>query len=133
MDLSPEQRPFHARLQRQSKPIPAWDFDVLAGAGGLRSTAPDMLAWVEANLHPERVHAGSLSAALVSSHQVRSTIECKRGVALAWMYHPDSGAFEHAGAILAFTADTFFNPKDDVAVVVLSNVGPGRRYLLSAR
>ena len=46
-------------------------------------------------------------------------------IALAWWFHPDSGVFEHGGSLLGFTADTFFNPNDDVAVIVLSNVGPG--------
>jgi CubicO group peptidase (beta-lactamase class C family) len=30
------------------EPLPAWDFSVLAGAGGLRSTAPDMLLFLDA-------------------------------------------------------------------------------------
>ena len=32
----------------------AWDQDALAGAGALRSTAADMLTYLEANLHPEK-------------------------------------------------------------------------------
>jgi CubicO group peptidase (beta-lactamase class C family) len=126
VELSPEQqRRLIQGYNDYRRPIPAWDFDVLAGAGGLRSTAPDMLKWLEANLHPERIRSGALSAALASSHQIRSSIDAHTDLALAWMYHPDSGDFEHAGALLAFTAHTFFNPKEDVAVVVLSNVGPG--------
>ncbi len=107
------------------RPIAAWDFDVLAGAGGLHSTALDMLKWLEANLHPERVDAGTLSRALISSHQVHSRMNADRDIALAWWVDSDSGVLEHGGSLRGFTADTFFNPKDDVAVVVLSNVGPG--------
>jgi hypothetical protein len=84
-----------------------------------------MLTWLEANLHPEMGRAGTLSAALVSSHQLRSRIDSHIDLALAWMFHPDAGVFEHGGAILGFTADAFFNPKEDVAAIVLSNVGPG--------
>jgi CubicO group peptidase (beta-lactamase class C family) len=126
LDLSPEQqRRLLQGYNDYRRPIPAWDFDVLAGAGGLRSTAPDMLTWLEANLHPERVRAEMLSAALVSSHHVRSSMDSRVDLALAWWFHPDSGVFEHAGALLAFTADGFFNPKEDIAAIVLSNVGPG--------
>ena len=126
VEASPEQR--RRLLQGYNdyrQPIPEWNFDVLAAAGGLRSTAPDMLTWLEANLHPERVHDETLSAAIVSSHQVRSRVNSEVDVALAWMFHPDSGVYEHAGSLLGFTADAFFNRKDDVAVVVLSNAGPG--------
>jgi CubicO group peptidase (beta-lactamase class C family) len=126
VELSPAQRrrllPGYDDYRR---PIPEWDFDVLAGAGGLRSTAPDMLTWLEANLHPERIRAGTLSKALASSHQVRSAVNANVDIALAWWFSPDSGVFEHGGSLLGYTTDTFFNPREDVAVVVLSNVGPG--------
>jgi CubicO group peptidase (beta-lactamase class C family) len=124
--LSPEQRPrFLQGYNDERQQVPPWDLDVLAGAGGLRSTAPDMLTWLEANLHPERLGAGPLSAALVASHQVRARLGSNLGIALAWMFHADTGNFEHGGATVSFTADAFFNPKDDLAVIVLSNVGPG--------
>jgi CubicO group peptidase (beta-lactamase class C family) len=126
VELSPEQqRRFLQGYNDDRQPVPAWDFDVLASAGGLKSTALDLLTWLEANLHPERVGAGTLSAALTSSHQIRSSIDSRIDLGLAWMFHPDSGIFEHGGAILAFTADAVFNPSEDVAVIVLSNVGPG--------
>ena len=126
VNLSPDQQlRFIHGYDDYRRPVPAWDFDALAGAGGLRSTAPDMLSWVEANLHPERVRDEGLSKAIVSSHQVHSTMNASVDIALAWWFHPDSGVFEHGGSLLGFTADTFFHPNDDVAVVVLSNVGPG--------
>ena len=126
VNLSPEQQlRFIHGYDDYRRPVPAWDFDALAGAGGLRSTAPDMLSWLEANLHPERVRDEGLSKAIVSSHQVHSTMNASVDIALAWWFHPDSGVFEHGGSLLGFTADTFFHPNDDVAVVVLSNVGPG--------
>jgi serine-type D-Ala-D-Ala carboxypeptidase/endopeptidase len=36
--------------------VPNWDLPTLAGAGAIRSTANDMLKFVDANLHPERRH-----------------------------------------------------------------------------
>ena len=97
------------------QPVPEWDIDVLAGAGALRSTAPDMLTWLEANLHPERVRSGTLSAALVSSQQVRGNLGSDVGIALDWIVNTESGDFQHGGAMAGFTADAFFNPRRDVS------------------
>src|SRR5262249_42036723 len=38
---------------------------------------------------------------------------------------PVSQNIEHSGAVAGFTADAFFNRKDDVALVVLANRGQG--------
>ena len=125
VNLSPEQqRRFLQGYNDFREPIPAWDFDALAPAGGLRSTAPDMLGWLEANLHPERVRITTLAAALRASHQVHARVNADTDIALAWMFHPDSGDYEHAGGVGGFTVDAFFNPAKDMAAVVLSNVGP---------
>ena len=43
-----------------------WNFDAFAGAGGLRSSAGDMLRYLEANLHPES--SNHKKSTLVSSH-----------------------------------------------------------------
>ena len=45
------------------KPAHAWDLDAFAGAGAIRSTAPDMLTYVEANLHPDQVKPAHRSPA----------------------------------------------------------------------
>jgi CubicO group peptidase (beta-lactamase class C family) len=106
------------------EPVREWDVDVIAGAGALRSTAPDMLTWLEANLHPERLGSSPLSAALVASQQVQARITSDVGVALDWLVNIETGDFQHAGAMAGYTADAFFNPRRDVAGIVLSNVGP---------
>ncbi len=98
-------------------PVHSWELDALAGAGALRSTAGDMLTYLEANLHPD--------SAVAASHQPRADIEPGLRIALAWMYRSDQGTYRHGGATAGYTADTFFNPKDDYAAVVLSNTGPG--------
>jgi len=61
----------------------------------------------------------------VFSYGAATPLNATVDIALAWWFHPDTGAFEHGGTLLGFTADTFFNPGEDIAVVVLSNVGPG--------
>jgi CubicO group peptidase (beta-lactamase class C family) len=119
VSLSPDQqRRFMQGHDGDGHPVSSWDLDALAGAGALRSTAGDMLTYLEANLHPN-------SAAFVQSHQLRADIEPGLRIALAWMYRADAGAYRHGGATAGYTADAFFNPKDDYAAIVLSNTGPG--------
>jgi CubicO group peptidase (beta-lactamase class C family) len=100
-------------------PVHAWDLDALAGAGGIRSTAGEMLTYLEANLHPEK--SGSLAAALRESHRLRADAPAGMQIALAWMYRGDAGIYWHNGATAGFTSYVFFNPKDDYAAVVLEN------------
>lgn len=131
--LSPDQmRRFLQGHNDSREPIPAWDHAVLAGAGGLKSTASDLLTWLEANLHPERVRDTTLAAAIAASQQVRAPINSNLDIGLAWAFDRTSGAFLHTGAILGFTADAFFDPAKNVAVVVLSNIGPGTAWSAQA-
>ena len=87
------------------QPAHAWDLDGFAGAGAIRSTAADMLTYLEANLHPETVKpaggfAGSktLSAALVQDHELHADAVGGMRIALAWLYEPDKGNYWHNGA-----------------------------------
>ena len=123
--LSPEQR--ERFLQGHSgngdhPPTHAWDLDALAGAGGIRSTAGDMLTYLEAQLHPEKSVA--LASALAESHKLRADITPGRRIALAWMYEEDSGIYQHSGGTAGYTSYAFFRPKTDYAAIVLMNTGP---------
>jgi CubicO group peptidase (beta-lactamase class C family) len=106
-------------------PVPPWDFDALAGCGALHSSAEDMLAYLEANLHPE-TKGGVLSAALRETHKLHADVELGPGVGpgvrigLAWIHTPD-GSYFHDGGSLGFTSFVVFNPKEDYAAIVLSN------------
>jgi CubicO group peptidase (beta-lactamase class C family) len=124
--LSPAQRRrFLQGYDDEGRPAVEWEFDVTAGAGALKSTAPDMLTWLQAHLDPARVPSGPLSAAFAAARRIRSTSAPDSGAAPDWFFNAVSGDYQHGGAIGGFTADAFFNPGRDVAVVVLSNVGPG--------
>jgi CubicO group peptidase (beta-lactamase class C family) len=106
-------------------PVPPWDFDALAGCGALHSTADDMLAYLEANLHPD-AKGGVLSAALRETHKLRADVEGGAGIGqglrigLIWIHALD-GSYFHDGGSLGFTTFLFFNPKEDSAAIVLSN------------
>jgi CubicO group peptidase (beta-lactamase class C family) len=120
--LSAEQRlRFLQGYDDRHKPVHEWDFDALAGAGGIRSTAPDMLRYLEANLHPER-HA-ELTGALRTTQRVRGDAAAGTVIGLAWTYHPETGAYRHGGTTGGFTSHAFFVPRCDCAAVVLMNSG----------
>ena len=133
--LSPEQQArFIPGHTGDHKPAHAWDLDAFAGAGAIRSTASDMLSYVEANLHPESVKpadsspsAETIKAALVQDHELRTDSFGGQKIALAWLFDPATGNYWHNGATGGYSAYAFFNPKGDYAAVVLLNATLGER------
>lgn len=113
------------------QPAHAWDLDALAGAGAIRSTAADMLTYLEAQLHPESVKAGggsagaTLASAIRNQHELRADAGPQMKIALAWLYDTDTGTYWHNGGTGGFSSYTFFNPKGDYAAVVLLNTTIG--------
>ncbi len=109
------------------RPAHAWDLGALGGAGAIRSTADDMLTYLEANLHPEKVAAAgsasgrTLSAALTQQHILHADAGTGMRIALAWLYNSESGNYWHNGATGGYSSYAFFNPKKDYGVVVLVN------------
>lgn len=103
ISLSPEQRRrFLQGYSYDRRPEPAWDLDAFASAGGIRSTAGDLLTYLEAQLHPERT---PLRRALVESQRLRAGVADRTGIALAWIYDPETGSYGHNGATGGFTSD----------------------------
>jgi CubicO group peptidase (beta-lactamase class C family) len=133
VSLSPEQQArFIPGHDDGHHPAHAWDLDAFAGAGAIRSTAGDMLAYLEANLHPETLKpvdqsaaARTLSAALAQQHQLRADAFPGTRIALAWIFNSDTGSYWHNGATGGYSAFAFFNPKGDYAAVVLLNTTLG--------
>jgi CubicO group peptidase (beta-lactamase class C family) len=131
--LSPEQQlRLLAGHDEDRRPAPAWNFDAMAGTGAIRSTASDMLKYLEANLHPETLKpdadspiAATLPAALVQSHQLQADISKGTRIAFAWLYDTETGDYWQNGATGGFSAYAFFNPTGDYAAVVLLNACPG--------
>jgi CubicO group peptidase (beta-lactamase class C family) len=105
---------------RHHQPIAAWNLDALAGAGAVRSTAGDMLTWLEANLHPEKLPA-DLAAAIRNSHVVRANVAAGMRIAFAWIQDESDGAYWHNGLISGYTSYAFFRPQRDDAGIVLFN------------
>ncbi|MFN3484278.1 MAG: serine hydrolase [Planctomycetota bacterium] len=79
----PRLAPGHASLR---DPVPAWDFDALAGAGALRSTAEDLLRFAEAHFGQA---PGGLGAAIEESCRPRAPVGVGQGeVGLGWHRAP---------------------------------------------
>jgi CubicO group peptidase (beta-lactamase class C family) len=120
--LAPDQRArFMQGYDGQRRPGPTGDLDVFASAGGIHSTAGDMLTYLEAQLHPERT---PFRAAVKQSQLLRARVAGSVSIAMAWVYNPDTGVYAHDGATGGFTSYSCFHPQRDFAAVVLMNAAP---------
>ena len=114
-----------AHLARGHTPAGAvtanWDLLALAGAGAIRSTAGDMLAFAAANLHGER---GALQRAMAFAHQERADAGPMR-IGLNWMSsHVGTDTIVwHNGGTGGYRAFLGLVPSHSSAVVVLTNSG----------
>lgn len=113
----------------EHRPAHAWDLDALAGAGGIRSTATDMLTYLEAQLHPENLpksdvasaQGKTLPAAIAACRVIHADVGPGMHIALNWLHVDATGSYWHNGATGGYSAYAMFNPEKDFAVVVLSN------------
>lgn len=100
---------------------PSFHMGVLEGAGDLRSTASDMLRFVEFNL---RLVTNGLSATLDGMRQQRSTTAypgIQQGLGW-WLWDlPGGRIVQHGGNTMGHSAFVGFHPVKKLGVVVLSN------------
>jgi CubicO group peptidase (beta-lactamase class C family) len=99
------------------EPVANWDFGALAGAGALRSSANDMLTFLEAFLG---YRESPLAAAMKSMLEVRRSVpNTKFEVALGW--HMLENRAWHDGGTGGFCSFAGFDRHARTGVVVLSN------------
>jgi len=96
-------------------PLPGTDFSVFPGAGGLRSTANDLLKFISAymGLTPSPL------AALMEKAKEPHSLESGETQRLVWS--GDGTVFEHSGLTFGFMSDLAFNPGKRRGIVILSN------------
>jgi serine-type D-Ala-D-Ala carboxypeptidase/endopeptidase len=94
---------------------PCEDFSVSPGAGGLRSSANDLLKFVSACLGLTQTPLSSLMQKAESRHRVESGAELRLG------WWGDGTVFEHNGRTLGYVANLAFDAKTRRGVVVLAN------------
>ena len=100
-------------------PVPAWNYDALAGAGGLTSSVRDLLAFVAAELDASAGSQGTLR------HAMRLTQEAQLArpgdnVGLGWQID-NIGRYWHSGGTGGFHSFVGFDPKTRRGVVVLAS------------
>ena len=102
--------------------MPPWDFDALAGAGAIRSTADDMLTFVAANLD---LVDSPLRDAMRMTHERQAAADARTDVGLGWHIGTRTGARWHNGQTGGYHSFVGFVPDKKVGVVVLGNNGGG--------
>ena len=122
--LSPEMRSrFAAGYNPAMATVPNWDLPTLAGAGALRSSANDMLAFLVANLG---YASSALAPAMADMLLVRRpTGQPDLEVALAWHISKTNGKqiVWHNGGTGGYRSFMGFDPEAGIGVLALSNAG----------
>ena len=121
VELSAGQRERLAQGHVGTAPAKNWDFDALAGAGALRSTVPDMLRFLRANMQlDETPLAPALQAAQRERHE---TGQPGLFIALGWHVRTkDERTFIwHNGGTGGYRSFCGFDPATKRGVVVLGN------------
>ncbi|MEV7007253.1 serine hydrolase domain-containing protein [Streptosporangium sp. NPDC051022] len=124
---------------RRRRPVSPWHLADLVGAGGLRSTAADLVTFVRAQLDVSIGESagesavqvgrgtGELIEAIRLSREVKQRINPYAWIHLGWMgqrLHPRQGAhlwIWHNGGTGGFVSFVGFDPERGVAVIVLGN------------
>jgi len=125
--LSPEMKGRLARGHGLNRnPVPNLDFsirEVLASAGGLKSSANDLLRFLAANLGYTQTALAPAMAAEISIR--RPTLPSMVGMEIAYAWHIQNkegrSIIWHNGSSPGYRAYIGFDPKSRTGVVVLSN------------
>ena len=103
------------------EPNHTWDLNALAGAGGIRSTVPDMLKFARAQItRPE-----ALGKAIELSQQKRHDGANGVAVALGWHIARDGETLWHNGQTGGYHSYVGVQPKQRRAVCMLANTARG--------
>lgn len=107
---------------RRRRPLPDWDMGAMPGAGALRSTVSDLLAFLRAHVEPQTT---TLPAALTLVQQPRTNVNRLLQVGLGWHLSPVRGtkhrALWHNGGTGGSFSYVALIPDARVGVVVLTN------------
>jgi CubicO group peptidase (beta-lactamase class C family) len=103
------------------EPAANWDLAVLTGAGGIRSTANDMLKFLAANLGYEKT---SLAEAMTAQLGIRRPAGGNMEIAYNWFIQTKNGRsiVWHNGGTGGYRSFAGFNPQARTGVIVLTNI-----------
>jgi len=100
--------------------VPNWDFQTMAGAGGIKSTIVDMVKFLKANMS---TNTATLGKAIALSHKVAYTNQ-EFEIGLGWHYDQDEKENKiiwHNGRTAGYSAFAGFIEDTTTGVIVLSN------------
>lgn len=123
--LDEEQSSRLARGHFFGRPVGLWEIPVLAGAGALRSTAADLMVFLEASLGLRRT---PLQVALRTTHEPRVRVSDTLAVGLAWhrtVLAAGGEAVWHRGETGGMRAFLGFVPERALGLVLLANASAG--------
>lgn len=117
---------------RHGRPVPAWEMGALAPAGTLRSSATDLLRYLQAHLHPEAPRwLPSCAPARCRGSPPRARTEFAWCGTTAVSRYGD--VLTHSSATRGFTAFVGFCPQAATGVAALANTTPTlRRNMIPA-
>jgi D-alanyl-D-alanine-carboxypeptidase/D-alanyl-D-alanine-endopeptidase len=101
-------------------PTGSWDFQVMAGAGAVRSTIDDLLSFAQAHLNPPANELGTAIALAYQQHQ-RPLSPDSFATGLGWLVARDGETRFHNGQTGGYHSAMFINRRMRQAVVVLAN------------
>jgi CubicO group peptidase (beta-lactamase class C family) len=103
----------------EGAPVSNWDLSILAGAGALRSTAEDMLSFLQDNMDP----GAPLAEAYRLAREPRREAGPGMRVGLGWHIRAANGRsiVWHNGGTGGYQSFAAFDPEAGTAVIVLSN------------
>jgi serine-type D-Ala-D-Ala carboxypeptidase/endopeptidase len=109
----------------KSRRVDRWTFtDAAAGAGGLCSTAEDMIVLLEAESGRTQTR---LAAAMQMTQEKRVTLSSTTGLGIAWFFIDlprGHRVWWHSGATNGYSSFAAFCRAPQAAVVLLCNTGP---------
>ncbi|MEM7165648.1 MAG: serine hydrolase domain-containing protein [Planctomycetota bacterium] len=111
--LSPKQKRRRAIPHRDGIAVQPWEFDVLCGAGGIRSTVDDMLLFIAA-------HVDVAKSPLAKTIPV-ATSRKSENMGLGWHIAGDGITLFHNGQTGGYSSGLFVCPSFKKGVVVLAN------------
>ena len=119
ISLTPQQQ---VRLAKGHQvDVENWDFDALAGAGALRSSAKDMLMFLSAEMGLKKT---KLYPAMENTQTTHFSIDASGGeIGLGWIIpHVNSEIIFHDGMTGGYCSFAGFDKENQKAVVVLSSI-----------
>jgi len=102
------------------KPVLHWDFDIMEGAGAIRSNAQDLMRYLRAEID---LSGEALAGAMTQSQQPLYSIDSTLKMALGWHITATTNdeIYWHNGGTGGYRAFAGFSRKSNKAIVILNN------------